>query len=138
MVQQTCEGSVKCVAVVQCDVALERCCGANCAISFSGRKHHFDTYGHEVIYVSFSCGGCPGRRVSRLVSHLLRKLKKVDIGRDGVAVHLASCVVNDNAHAPPCPHIDYMKRILERRGLRVVEGSHISSMAERRRSEGPI
>ena len=130
------EGNVACVAVVQCDVALERCSGAACAISFTGRKHHFDTYGQEVIYVPFSCGGCPGRRASRLVSQLLRKLKKVDVGPERVVTHLAACVVNDNVHAPPCPHIDYMKRVLERSGLRVVEGSHISSTAERRRSEG--
>jgi predicted metal-binding protein len=118
-------------------VAHERCSGATCAISFANREHHFAEYGEEAVYyVPFSCGGCPGRRVSRLAAQLKKHMKKLDIAPDYIAVHLASCVVTDNWHYVPCPHVDDMKRMIERKGLRVVDGSVISSVSEDRRKEG--
>jgi len=128
---------VKCVAVVQCAVAQERCSGAHCALSFHRREHFFADYGPDVLYLSISCGGCPGRRVSRLASHLKRLLaREAKIEPHQIAVHLSACVVNENAHYPPCPHLDYIKTILARKGLNVVEGSYVSATSEERRRTG--
>jgi len=137
MSEQEDKSGVKCVAVVQCAVAKERCSGANCALTFHRREHHFSGYGPEVVYVPFSCGGCPGRRVSRLVAHLKRLLgREADIEPDEIAVHLSACVVNESSHYPPCPHLDYIKTILTRKGLTVVEGTYLSATAEKRRQTG--
>jgi predicted metal-binding protein len=128
---------VKCVAVVQCHIAHERCAGTSCAIAFAKRDHHFAGYGEEaVFYVPFTCGGCPGRRVSRLAVQLQKPMKNLEIGPENIVVHLAACVVNDNWHYLPCPHVDYMKAMIERKGLLVVEGSVVSSLSEKRRKDG--
>jgi len=138
MSEQETKSGVKCVAVVQCEVARERCAGAHCALSFHRREHHFAGYGQDVIYVPMSCGGCPGRRVSRLAANLKSRLRKdAGIEPSGIVVHLAACVVTDNGHYPPCPHLAYIKTILAREGLRVVEGSYLSAAAEQRRAVRP-
>ena len=140
---------VKCVAVVQCAVAQERCAGVHCALAFHRREHHFAGYGPpagrspsagegpDIIYMPMSCGGCPGRRVSRLAANLKNMLGKgAGIEPAEIVVHLAACVVTDNGHYPPCPHLDYIKTILTRKGLRVVEGTYVSATAEKRRQSG--
>lgn len=130
--------AVKCVAVIQCEFAHERCTGADCARAFVNRRESFSAYGPEVLYyVPFPCGGCPGRRVGRL-AHQLKSVmtKKAGLEPEEIAVHLSSCVVCDNAHYPPCPHAEDMKLMLRRKGMRVVEGTHFSDKAERRRAEG--
>jgi predicted metal-binding protein len=128
---------IKCVAVIQCHIAHERCTGSHCAITFARREGLFAGYPADAIYVPFTCGGCPGRRISRLMAQLkdsMRKKLALEPGR--IAVHLSSCVVNDSGHYPPCPHVEYMKAILSRKGCNVVEGSYISQNSERRRQEG--
>ena len=128
---------IRCVAVVQCHVTHERCTGVSCATSFARREHLFAQYGKEAeFYVPFTCGGCPGRRVSRLVGQLARKLKQKGVERDEIAVHLSTCVVFDSGHYPKCPHVGYMKKILARKGFKVVEGTYISNKASERRREG--
>ena len=128
---------VRCVAVIQCHITHERCPGVACAVAFARREHHFAEYGDEVeFYMPFTCGGCPGRRVSRLASNIIKRLKQQGVEKDEIVVHFSSCVVKDSGHYPPCPHIEYMERILTRKGLRVVRGSHISKTAEKRRQAG--
>ena len=128
---------IKCVAVIQCDVARERCSGAHCAISFVGRNGYFAGYGPEAVYyVPFQCGGCPGRRVSRLGHNLRKAMKSQGLEPDQIAVHLASCLVTDNGHYPPCPHLADIRLMLSRKGLRVVEGTRISDSADRQRQAG--
>jgi len=137
MTEREDKSKVKCVVVVQCEVARERCAGVHCALSFHRREHFFTGYGPEVFYVPMSCGGCPGRRVSRLVANVKRVLSRsADIEPEEIAVHLSACVVNESGHYPPCPHLDYIKAILARKGLRVVEGTYVSALAEQRRREG--
>ena len=127
----------KCVAVIQCEVSREHCSGARCAISFAERKDHFAGYGSDVVYyIPMTCGGCPGRRVSRLAAHLKKSLATREVTPEEIVVHLASCLVTDNHHSPPCPHLDDIKLILARQGLTVVEGSMTSSAAARRRQAG--
>ena len=132
------EVKAKCVAVIQCAVTHERCTGADCARTFVLRRDAWAEHGPEAVYyVPFTCGGCPGRRVSRLASHLKRVMtKKAGLKPEEIAVHLSSCMVNDNAHYPPCPHLDDIRLMLGRQGLRVIEGTHISQKAEGRRQQG--
>ena len=131
------QGRTKCVAVIQCEVAHERCSGAQCAAGFAEREDLFAEYGNEVkYYVPFPCGGCPGRRISRLVVNLQKVMKRRSVEQDEIAVHLSSCMASDNAHNRPCPYLDDIKVVLARKGFSVIEGSLVSKTAERRRREG--
>lgn len=115
----------KCVAVIQCSVSHERCPGMRCAGAFTGREDYFAGYGAgAAYYVPFGCGGCPGRRVGRLLAALKKSMKRdYGVEADEIVVHLATCVVADNGHYPPCPHIKDIKTIIARKGLHFVEGS---------------
>ncbi len=128
----------KWVAVVQCEVMRERCSGADCAVRFAGRRDLFAEHDSDVsVYIPITCGGCPGRRVARLAAHLKKHMAKNQVTTDEVVVHLSSCIVNDNHHGPPCPHIDDIKLMLARQGFtRLIEGSKISSGAEKKRATG--
>jgi predicted metal-binding protein len=121
----------RCVAVIQCQFSHERCTGAHCAKAFAERGESFQGYGAEAIYyVPFSCGGCSGRRVGRLATQLRKVMsKKAGVPVEEIAVHLATCMVTDNGHHPPCPHLDSIRLMLDRQGLRVVEGTHFSAKA---------
>ena len=130
------KSSIRCVAVIQCEVTRERCPGGHCAIDFAKRRQHFEGYGPDVIFAPIPCGGCPGRRISRTVRILEHNVKNEGITHDQIAVHLASCMVFDSNHYPPCPNLDYIKRMLTRRGWRFVEGTHESNVAARRRASG--
>ena len=88
---------VKIVVIVQCAIALERCSGFNCSWAFYKKLNYFKDYSKDVMYIPFSCGGCPGRRVSRLISNLRKgALKKGNIDKHNIVVHLTACVVNDD------------------------------------------
>ena len=133
---ETAEKPVKLVAVIQCDFAKERCSGFSCADVFFKRTDGFANYPAKdpIIYLPFDCGGCPGRRISRSAAHVIKKsAKKAQIEKDEIVVHLASCMVTDNGHYPPCPHLDYIGKILQRKGLKVRKGSYRSKTAEGRR-----
>jgi predicted metal-binding protein len=122
------KSKAKCVVVIQCSVAHERCPGAGCATKFVDREDYFAGYGPDAkYYVSFGCGGCPGRRVGRLLGTLKKKVKAHQgIEPDEIVVHLATCVIGDNVHYPPCPHVKDIKTMIARRGLHFVEGSYVS------------
>lgn len=125
---------IKIVAVVQCAIALERCSGWHCSRAFYKRQNYFKDYPVDVMYVPFSCGGCPGRRVSRLISNLKKgALKNEGIDKANIAVHLTACVVTDNGHYPLCPFKDYMKAILTQKGFAVIEGGYESEGCRKRR-----
>ncbi len=129
---------IKCVAVVQCAVAHERCPGTKCAGTFVARQDYFAGYGPEAkYYVAFECGGCPGRRVGRLVSTLKKQAKKhYGIEPGQIVVHLATCVVSDNGHYPPCPHVKDIRAMIARKGFHFVEGSYVSAGAAKKREAG--
>ncbi|MDO9098656.1 MAG: CGGC domain-containing protein, partial [Candidatus Methanoperedens sp.] len=61
------------IAVVRCDIVSETCPGIACFKAFNKRKAHFEGYGKDAEIIGFfTCGGCPGRRVFRLVDSLLK------------------------------------------------------------------
>lgn len=127
------------IGIIQCDFARERCSGFNCMNSFTERLDGFARYSGEagIMVVPFNCGGCPGRRISRVAANLIKLAKKkAGAEKDEIVIHLASCIVTDNGHYPPCPHIDYIEKILKRKGLKVRKGTYKSKTAQRRRDEG--
>ncbi|VVB90452.1 CGGC domain protein [uncultured archaeon] len=103
------------IAIVRCDIVSETCPGVACFKAFNKRKMHFGNYGDAEIIGFFTCGGCPGRRVFRLVDSLLKH--GVDV------VHLSSCMLMEGGY-PKCPHIDEIRQMLLKKGVKVVEGTH--------------
>lgn len=128
----------KYVLIIQCDIAHNRCSGFACTNSFYERSGAFEKYGENIKYISFTCGGCCGKSVAAKIEHFVRKLtSKTDILKDEVIIHLASCMVTDNTHYDRCPHVDFIKGILAKKGFtNVVEGSYISGGASRKREKG--
>ncbi len=127
------------VVVVQCAIVKERCSGYYCERAFHERTGGFADYPKDKPYrtLYMTCGGCCGRAVQRKLTHLARQLsKKEGIGKDRLVVQLSSCMTKDNFHAPPCPHLDYIKTLIARAGLDVREDTRISDTAERRRTDG--
>lgn len=104
------------IAVVRCETVSEVCPGVACFKAFNQRKLNFKEYGPDAEIVGFfTCGGCPGRRISRLVDNL--KKYGLDV------VHLSSCMGLKDTY-PACPHYEEIKKNLEAKGIKVVEGTH--------------
>jgi predicted metal-binding protein len=130
--------NTKYVVIIQCDIAHRRCSGFACTDAFYNKDGIFKDYEDATRYISFTCGGCCGKGVASKLEHLSKKLcKKNNIGKDEVVVHLSSCMVTDNYHYDRCPHADYIKSIVIKKGYKnVVQGSYISGSAKRKREEG--
>ncbi|AOT68682.1 CGGC domain-containing protein [Geosporobacter ferrireducens] len=128
----------KYVVILQCEIAHNRCSGFACTNAFYNKEGVFDRYTENTRYISFTCGGCCGKSVSAKLEHLSNKFrKKTDVNKDDVVIHLASCMTTDNYHYDRCPHIEYIKGIVEKRGFKqVVEGSYVSKNASRKREQG--
>lgn len=127
------------LVVVQCHLVQQRCSGFHCEKAFTDRTGGFARYADQpgLRRLSLTCGGCCGRALQRKLSHLLRSAHQRDgIEPAQVVVHLASCICKDNHHGPPCPHLDYLKILVRRLGLDLVEDSWISRTAEKRRQQG--
>lgn len=124
--------------IIQCQLAHNRCSGFACAHSFYEKTGKFEGYDEDTRYISFTCGGCCGKGVAAKMEHLAKKLRtKTDIKLGEVTVHLSSCMVTDNHHYDRCPHVDYIKKILAKKGFRnVIEGSYISGKATLHREKG--
>ena len=132
--------NIKLVVIIQCAIAKRRCSGFYCMDCFYKRKGGFTDYPKEknIQYMMFECGGCCGKEISSLLGHLSRKLKEDDeIKRDEVAIHLASCMVTDNHHYDRCPHIDYIKQLIDKQGYKnVIEGTLFATISEKKRKSG--
>ena len=129
---------IKYVLIIQCDIARQRCSGFACTDSFYNRAGFFKDcgYAHGVRYIALTCGGCCGAEVAAKLENLTKHLKRRGERKEDVIVHFASCVCSDNYHRPPCPHLDYMRQIAERKGYSVVLGSYISNAATKKREAG--
>ncbi len=127
------------IVIVQCHLVVERCSGYHCERAFHERTGGFAGYSKEKAYRSLylTCGGCCGLPLHRKLSNVVRKAKeKEGIEKDRFVVQLASCITKDNYHGPPCPHLDYLKGLVDKLGLDVCEDTSIGKTAERRRQEG--
>lgn len=128
----------KLVVIIQCDTVQQRCCGYNCTHAFYHRDGKFAGYDADTRYMSFSCGGCCGGALTVKMENLCKRLRrfKEDV-YDDIVIHLSSCMVSDNSHKPPCPHIDYMVKLLAKKGFtHIVKGTYISKTASKRREQG--
>lgn len=129
----------KYVVVLQCDIVKQRCPGYLCEKAFHERTGGFAAYPKDKTYrvIYMTCSGCCGRAVHRKLSLLKRKLKKKeDIDKDKIIVQLSSCMTKDNYHAPPCPHLDYIKTLIGKAGIDVLEDTEISAKSQSRRDDG--
>ncbi len=127
------------IVILQCHVVKERCPGYQCERAFHERTGGFADYPQDRSYrtLGMTCGGCCGRATHRKLSRLLHTIgKKEGIGKDRIVVQLSSCITNDNYHAPPCPHLDYLKTLIARLGLDVRAGTVLSEKSEQRRQGG--
>lgn len=127
------------IVILQCHIVKERCPGYLCEKAFHERTGGFAAYPKDKSYryLSMTCGGCCGRATHRKLTSLLRALqKKEGIAKNQVVVQLSSCVTNDNYHAPPCPHLAYIKTLIARIGLDVRDSTVISELSEQRRQGG--
>ncbi|NHI92376.1 MAG: CGGC domain-containing protein [Candidatus Lokiarchaeota archaeon] len=108
--------SIKKIAIVRCDRTQESCPGTSCLISFADRIHTFKNYDEKTKLVGFfSCGGCPGRRIFRLIRNL-----KEESGID--VVHVASCILKEEPF-PKCLHKKDIIQSIKKMGVDVVLGS---------------
>ena len=127
------------IVLVQCHIVKERCPGYLCEKAFHERTGGFSQYPKDKAYrmLSMTCGGCCGRAVHRKLTQFLRTIaKKEGITKEQIVVQLSSCITNDNYHAPPCPHLDYIRTLIARIGLDVRDASVVSATSEKRRREG--
>jgi len=124
------------VVILQCSIVKERCSGFFCEDAFCRRTGVFAEYTADasIRHLTIDCGGCCGRATLRKLSHLLKLLDKhAAIGPKDVVLHFASCVCNESFHGPKCPHYDYLKTLVERKGITWREGTRISEKAASRR-----
>jgi predicted metal-binding protein len=127
------------IVVVQCHIVKERCSGYNCERAFNERTGGFAAYPKDKTYrmLSLTCGGCCGRAVHRKLSNLIRRINKAEgITKERIVVQLSSCITKDNFHAPPCPHLGYLKALIGKLGLDVYEDTYINEKSEMRRKVG--
>lgn len=105
------------IAIVRCNIVSETCPGVGCLKAFNDKRVHFERYkGKKVELIGFfTCGGCSGRRVHRLVE----KLKNYDLK----VIHLASCMLFEGDY-PKCPFKELIKKDIEKLGVEVIEGTH--------------
>ena len=127
------------IVIVQCHIVKERCPGYNCEKAFHDRTGGFADYPGDKAYrtLYLTCGGCCGRALHRKLSNLTRRIKKQEgIDKSRIVVQLSSCITQDNFHAPPCPHLDYLKTLIVRLSLDVHEDTFINETSEKRRKTG--
>jgi predicted metal-binding protein len=105
------------IAIVRCNIVSEVCPGVGCLRAFNDRRVQFEDYDSDTQLIGFfTCGGCSGRRVGRLVDKLLNY--------DLDTVHISSCMIGDEDGQPKCPFKARIKKDIEKRGVKVVEGTH--------------
>ncbi len=126
----------KFVVIVQCEKTSHRCSGLNCTRAFYEKSGKFEGYDPETKYMTFACGGCSGQDVASKIQHLDTHLHKFNVNKEDVIVHLASCIVSENYHRTPCIFKNEIKKLIERKGFKVVLGSFISKKAEEKRQKG--
>lgn len=130
----------KYVIVIQCDIVRRRCSGFACTDTFYNREDSFKDkgYNENVRYLPITCGGCCGTGLAALLEHFSNKIKKhTDVKKKDVVVHLSSCMVTENYHHDRCPHVDYIKALVKKKGYsQIVEGTYISQNAEKKREKG--
>lgn len=132
--------SIKFVVIIQCDIARKRCSGFACTKSFYQKEGFFENCGYDggVRYLALTCGGCSGTTIASYLEHFYKKLAaQMGIKKEEVAVHLSSCMVTDNYHHDRCPHLEYIKSIIVKKGFHnIIDGTFKSANASAKRAAG--
>jgi predicted metal-binding protein len=128
------------IVVVQCDIVMERCSGYYCEKAFNERGGGFAVYPREKAYrtLYLTCGGCCGRAVHRKVYDLIAAIReKEGVKKEKIAVHLSSCITKESYHGPKCPHVDYLKTMIEEKlSLDLIDATTMSETSEGLRNKG--
>lgn len=125
------------VVIIQCEDVVKRCSGFWCMNDFYERTGKFTDYPEDTRYMTMTCGGCCGNLLTPKLENLGMRLRKANMNKDDVVIHFASCVCSDNSHRLPCPFMNRMKALLQRKGFNnIVLGSHISKKAQEKRDAG--
>ena len=127
------------IVIVQCDIVKQRCSGYFCEKAFHERTGGFAACPADRAYrtLYLTCGGCCGRALHRKLSNLVKKIRdKEGVEKERIVVQLSSCIVKDNYHGPPCPHLDYLRALIAKLGLDTCDGTSISRKSEERRHAG--
>ncbi|WGI18022.1 CGGC domain-containing protein [Methanonatronarchaeum sp. AMET-Sl] len=107
------------VAVVRCERISEACAGYGCLTAFNDRKVKFKDMDDAELVGFFTCGGCPGRRVKRLVKKLQSKDRAPNV------IHLSSCMLyGEDMNYIECPSLDEIEDMISSMGIEVVRGTH--------------
>ena len=126
----------KLVVIVQCELVTRRCSGHNFMKAFTQRSGKMEGYPEGTRYMTLNCGGCCGAGIDVKIENLEKRLLANEEKKEDVVFHLATCICTENRHRLPCPFKNYLKKMIERRGFPVIEGTYISKMATQRRAEG--
>lgn len=128
----------KLVVVVQCHLVTQRCPGFFCERAFTRREHGFANYPKQDLrLITLDCGGCCGRALHRKLALLCKKAKsKDDISSQQILIQFSSCITKDNYHGPACPHLGYLKTLVEKLHLDLAFDTSLSSKACLRREQG--
>jgi len=106
------------IAVVRCDIVSETCPAWHVSKhSTNERCISSNTARMLRSFGFFTCGGCPGRRIFRLVDSLMK--------HNVECYHLSSCMMLEKSYAK-CPHIEEIKQMIINKGVKLVKG-HITS-----------
>lgn len=129
---------VKYVVMVQCEIAHRRCSGFGCTNAFYKKEDKFQGYNNNIPYISFACGGCCGKGISAKLEHFSKRLRSnTKIRKDEVSIHLSSCMTTDNYHYDRCPHLEYIKKIIVKKGYKnIVENTCVSETSKKKRERG--
>ncbi|MHA1650440.1 MAG: CGGC domain-containing protein [Candidatus Helarchaeota archaeon] len=104
------------IAIIRCERTQESCPGTSCLLSFQEKKHTFRNYDPQTRLVGFfSCGGCPGRRIFRLL-RTLKEETNVKI------IHISSCILKEEPF-PKCLHKKDIINSVKKLGFKVVLGT---------------
>lgn len=127
------------IVIVQCHLVKQRCSGYFCEKAFSERTGGFCDYVADKNYrtLYLTCGGCCGRALQRKLAHLAQKIKaRENVAKEKIVVHLSTCITNESYHGSQCPHLDYLKELIDKLGLDMRETTTISKKAQERRAAG--
>jgi len=105
------------IAIIRCNIVSETCSGFACVNAFNNKTAYFQEYDStDSLIAVFTCGGCSGRRVSRLCESVKKN--------GATAVHLSSCMCRGKDDEYSCPHIDLIKKRIVAAGLEIIERTH--------------
>jgi predicted metal-binding protein len=83
-----------------------------------------------------TCGGCCGRGTHRKLDNFAKQIKKREgVDKDKIVVHLSSCITKESYHGSTCPHLSYLKGVIGKLSLDVIQDTTISEKAEERRKK---